>query len=224
MASYFNLLLDTLAPSGLQMVINDDALYAVDPEVILTIGVTDEDTTGYQMKVWGIDGAETEEDASWETYTTSKTVTLPGDDGLKTVSIKVRDDVGNETAVVTDTITLNTVVPVVTISGPDKTKISKISGYNVAVINFMASVAFKAYKVCVVPATNSAQNAGVTIEDTNGSVNTSGEKADGEELYPADTNLEVSINGADLEAASSGDGVKIVKVFVQNEAGTWSVA
>ena len=34
----------------------------------------------------------------------------------------------------------------------------------------------------------------------------------------------VTINGADLETASAGDGVKIVKVFVKNAAGTWSVA
>lgn len=224
MASYFNLLLDTLAPSGLTMTINDDALYAVSPDVVLSISVDDEDTTGYQMKIWGIDGAETEDDASWETYTTTKNVTLPGEDGLKTVSIKVRDDVGNETATVTDTITLDTVVPVVSVTGPDKSKISKVAGYDVAIINFMASVAFKAYKVCVVPATTSAQNAGALIETTYGSANTSGEKEDGEELYPADTNIEVTINGADLEGASSGDGVKIVKVFVQSEAGTWSVA
>lgn len=224
MASYFNLTLDTLAPAGLTMAINDDAVYAAEPTVELGISVTDEDTTGYQMKIWGIEGAETEEDASWETYTTTKSVTLPGEDGLKTVSIKVRDDVGNETAVVTDNITLDTVVPVVTITGPDKAKISKITGYNIAIINFMSSVAFKAYKVCVVPATNSTQAAGTIIGTTNGSENVSGSVEDGDELYPADTNIEVSINGADLEEASSGDGVKIVKVFVQTEAGTWSVA
>ena len=34
----------------------------------------------------------------------------------------------------------------------------------------------------------------------------------------------VTVKGADLEAASSGDGVKIVKVFVKNAAGTWSAA
>lgn len=224
MASFFNLTLDTLAPAGLSMTINGDAVYATSAEVALTIGVTDADTTGYQMKIWGITGAETEEEAKWETFTTSKNVSLPGEDGLKTVSVKVRDDVGNESAVVTDTITLDTVVPTVSITGPDKAKISKITGYNVAVINFMANVAFKEYKVCVVPATNSTQSSGVVIGSENGSANTSGSKAGGEDLYPADTNIEVSINGADLEAASSGDGVKIVKVFVQNDAGTWSVA
>ena len=42
--------------------------------------------------------------------------------------------------------------------------------------------------------------------------------------YPAATNIQVTITGTDLETASPGDGAKIVKVFVKNEAGTWSVA
>lgn len=224
MASYFNLTLDTLAPSGLTVRINDDAIYATSVDVSLTIHVDDEDTTGYQMKIWGINGVENEEDASWETYAAAKDVTLPTGDGLKTVSIKVRDDVGNESTTATDSITLDTVVPVVTITGPDKAKISKVSGYDVAIINFMSDVSFKAYKVCVVPATNSTQNSGTVIGTDNGSVNTSGTKAEGEDLYPSNTNIQVSINGADLEVASSGDGVKVIKVFVQSEVGTWSVA
>lgn len=224
MASYFNLTLDTLAPAGLSVTINGDAVYATSTAVSLAIAVTDADTTGYQMKIWGLDGAAEETDANWETFTTTKNVTLPSGDGLKTVYVKVRDDVGNESAAASDTITLDTVVPSVTISGPDKTKISKIVGYDVAVINFMASVEFKQYKVCVVPATSSTQTSGITIGTAGGSQNTSGNKGDGEDLFPKDTNIEVSINGTDLEAASSGDGVKIVKVFVQSQAGNWSVA
>lgn len=38
------------------------------------------------------------------------------------------------------------------------------------------------------------------------------------------TPIEVTITGTDLETASSGDNVKIVKVFVKTEAGIWSVA
>ena len=132
----------------------------------------------------------------------------------------MRDDVGNETAAVSDSITLNTSVPVVTVVGPDRSKISKVSGYNSAVISFTVDVAFDEYKVCVVPATNSLQDAGVVIPSTNGSVNTSGSAGD----YPSGTAINVTIKGADLEAASAGDGVKIVKVFVKNTAGTWSVA
>ena len=205
MASYFNLTLDTTAPSGLTLQINDGALYATSTAVKLTIGVSDEQTTGYQMKIWGINGVAEEESASWETFATSKSVNLTSGDGLKTVHIKVRDDVGNESAEVTDDITLNTTVPVVTVTGPDKSKISKIAGFNQSVINFTSDVEFDEYKVCVVPANSS---------DTSGN----------EGNYPATTNIQVTINGTDLESASTGDGVKIVKVFVKTAAGIWSVA
>lgn len=220
MASFFNLTLDTLAPSGLSVKLNDDALYATSTGVTLTLTLGDADTTGYQMKIWGVDGVEDEASASWETFAAEKSIALPDGDGLKTVSVKVRDDVGNETAAASDSITLDTTVPVVAVTGPDKSKISKADGFNSAFISFTADVAFEEYKVCVVPASNSVQSAGVVIPTANGSENTSG-AAGG---YAADTNISVTIKGADLEAASAGDGVKIVKVFVKNAAGTWSVA
>lgn len=220
MASYFNLTLDTTAPGGVTLSINDGALYATSTAVTLKISVEDGATTGYQMKVWGIEGVDSEVSASWENFSTSKSVNLTSGDGLKTVYIKVRDDVGNESAQVSDTITLNTTVPVVTITGPDKSKISKVTGFNTSIINFTSDVAFEEYKVCVVPQNNSTQDAGTVIGTTNGSINTSGSDGD----YPASENIQVTINGADLEVASSGDGVKIVKVFVKNAAGTWSVA
>lgn len=220
MASYFNLTLDTTAPGGVTLSINDGALYATSTAVTLKIATTDGETTGYQMKVWGIEGVDSEVSASWENFSTSKSVNLTSGDGLKTVYIKVRDDVGNESTQVSDTITLNTTVPVVTITGPDKSKISKVTGFNTSIINFTSDVAFEEYKVCVVPQNNSTQDAGTIIGTTNGSINTSGSDGD----YPASENIQVTINGADLEVASSGDGVKIVKVFVRNAAGTWSVA
>ena len=220
MSSYFNLTFDTLAPSGLTLSINDGALYATSTAVKLTIAVEDESTTGYQMKIWGIDRVADESSASWENFAPSKSVNLTSGDGLKTVYIKVRDDVGNESAQVSDTITLNTAVPVVTITGPDKSKISKVSGFNTAIINFTADVEFEEYKVCVVPQSNSTQDAGTLIPTDGGSINTSGSSGE----YPASENIQVTITGTDLEAAASGDGVKIVKVFVKTAAGIWSVA
>ena len=121
MASYFNLILDTLAPSGITLSINNGAIYTTTASVQLTIGCSDSDTTGYQMKIWGINGATTESQASWETFTTSKTVTLPAGDGLKTVYVKVRDDVYNESSAVSAQITVNTSVPTVTVSAVDVT-------------------------------------------------------------------------------------------------------
>lgn len=218
MASYFNLTLDTLAPSGLSVQINGDDIYTTVATVELTLSLDDLETTGYQMKIWGVEGVDSEESASWETYSASKSVTLTTGDGLKTVYVKVRDSVGNETAAASDSITLDTSVPTVTVTGPDKPIISEVVGFNQAVINFMSDIAFEEYKVCVVPATSSTQEAGTVIPTTAGSINTSGDDGG----YQADTNIQVTITGTDLKTASSGDGTKIVKVFVRNAAGTWS--
>ena len=221
MASYFNLLLDTLAPAGISISINSGATYTTSRDVALTIGTTDNPTTGYQMKVWGINGVATEGAASWETYATSKNVTLITGDGLKTVYVKIRDDVGNESSSANDTITLNTTVPAVTISaGPDYAKISKVAGFTVSAFSFTSDVIFDEYKVKVVPATNSLNSAGAAIPTTAGSSNMSGNAGS----YPASTPINCSIYGADLETASGGDGTKIVKVFVKNVAGSWSEA
>ena len=179
MASYFNLTLDTTAPSGLSITLNDSDIYTTTTAVTLAVSLSDEDTNGYQMKVWGTSDAAKETNATWETYQESSSITLPTGDGLKTVYVKVRDAVGNETTAASDTITLET------------------SYMNAMVLND-----------------------GTVIPTTAGSTNTSG--SDGG--YEADTNIQVTIKGTDLETASSGDGVKIVKVFVRNAAGTWSVA
>lgn len=218
MASWFNLTLDTTAPTGLTVKINGDDIYTTSTSVNLALTLDDLETTGYQMKIWGIDGVDDEETGTWETYAASKSVTLPTGDGLKTVYVKVRDSVGNETAAVSDSITLDTSVPTVTVTGPDKSTISEVAGFNQAVINFMSDIAFEEYKVCVVPATSSTQEAGTVIPTTAGSINTSGSEGS----YEADTNIQVTITGTDLKTASSGDGTKIVKVFVRNAAGTWS--
>lgn len=220
MASFFNLTLDTLAPAGVTLSLNDDARYTTSASIMAKIGTTDEDTTGYQLKVWGgVDGAATEADAAWVNFATEKAINLTTGDGKKTVNLKVRDDVGNESAVVTKEIILDTAVPVVTITGPDKSKISKVENFNVAAISFTCDVDFVEYKVKVVPATTSLQDAGVVIGTANGSTNMS---ATGE--FPDAEAINCTITGADLEVASAGDGEKIVKVFVRNAAGTWSVA
>lgn len=220
MASYFNLTLDTTAPAGVTVKINGDDIYTATPSVTLTIATTDPVTTGYQMKIWGIEDVASQEDADWETFAASKSVILPGGDGLKTVSVIVRDNVGNESAVVTDNITLDTSVPVVTITGPDVSVISKVATFDTAIFNFQADSEFVEYKVCVVPSSASTQDAGTVIPTTAGSANTSGSEGN----YEADTNIQVTIKGTDLATASSADGVKIIKVFVLNPAGTWSQA
>lgn len=51
MASYFNLTLDTTAPSGLSITLNDSDIYTTTTAVTLAVSLSDEDTNGYQMKV-----------------------------------------------------------------------------------------------------------------------------------------------------------------------------
>lgn len=219
MASYFNLTLDTLAPQGLTIKLNNGSQYTTNKTVQLAVNVTDESADGYQMKVWGINGVANESDATWETLANIKNVTLSTGDGLKTVYVKVRDDVYNETAAATATITLDTSVPAVTIIGPDVSKISKTSPKDVATFSFTSNTAFTEYKIKVVPSNSSLHDAGVQIGTANGSTNMS---ATG--TFKASTAISCKVYGKDLEAASSGDGEKIIKVFVKNAHGTWSVA
>lgn len=219
MASYFNLTLDTLAPQGLTIKLNNGSQYTTSKAVQLAINVTDESADGYQMKVWGIDGIAKESDAVWETLANVKDITLPTGDGLKTVYVKVRDDVYNETAVASTSITLDTSVPAVTIIGPDVSRISKTSPKDVATFSFTSDVAFTEYKIKVVPSKSSLHDAGTLIGTANGSTNMS---ATG--TFKASTAISCKIYGKDLEIASSGDGEKIIKVFVKNTVGTWSVA
>lgn len=219
MASYFNLTLDTLAPQGLTIKLNNGSQYTTNKTVQLAVNVTDESADGYQMKVWGIDGIAKESDAVWETLANVKDITLPTGDGLKTVYVKVRDDVYNETAVTSTSITLDTSVPAVTIIGPDVSRISKTSPKDVATFSFTSDVAFTEYKIKVVPSKSSLHDAGTLIGAANGSTNMS---ATG--TFKASTAISCKIYGKDLELASSGDGEKIIKVFVKNTVGTWSVA
>lgn len=220
MAAFFNLTLDTLAPQGVTLKINAGAIYTSNKAVTLTIGCSDASTAGYSMKIWGsIVGAAAEKDANWENFSATKAVTLSDGDGLKTIYVKVRDNVWNEAEPVSDTITLNTSIPVVTIVGPDVSIISEVVGKNTAKFNFTADVIFDEYKVGVVPSNNSSVSDVTVIGTTGGSSNTSGSNGN----YPAKTNIEVSINGTDFKTAAGGaDGTYIIKVFVKNQAGTWS--
>lgn len=225
MANYFHLILDTLGPQGVTVKINDDDQYTTDQLVTLTIGTSDPDTTGYQMKIWGdVDAAHdpsiqaSEGASSWITFSTSKQVRVSAGDGTKTIYVKLRDDVWNESDQASDSVILDTTAGTVTITGPDVSKVSKVAGKDTANFSFVVDKAFVEYKVKVVPSSSSQHDAGVQIGTANGSTNMSGTGS-----FPASTPINCSIKGADLEAASSGDGQKIIKVFAKDSAGNWSV-
>lgn len=231
MANYFNLTLDTTGPANVTITLAGGAQFATDQLINATIATSDTPTTGYQMKLWGsLDvawaksngllgaaaSASTEADALWVTFAQTRQLRLAAGDGNKTINCKVRDDVHNPSAQASDSIVLDTSRPEVTITGPDTQKISKQAGKSVSAFSFVADEDYTAYKVKVVASSGAAHDTGTQIPTTGGSTNMSG--AAGTEGVP----VECTITGADLEAASSGDGVKIVKVFVQDAAGNWS--
>lgn len=232
MANYFNLTLDTTGPSNPTITLEGGAQYATADLITATIGTGDGVTTGYQMRIWGdldltwcktngVVGtgatAVTENDALWITYTASKQLKLAAGDGSKTIYLKIRDDVYNVSAQASDSITLDTTRPIVTITGPDVTKISKVSGKDVCSFSFTSDSDFVEYKVKAVTSTGAAHDTGVLIPTAGGSTNMSGTGA-----FTSSTVTNCTVKGADLEAVSAGDGVKIVKVFVKDSAGNWS--
>lgn len=223
MASTFTLTLDTTAPTISSAAVAAGASYLTSRVTTFDTVVVGSDVS--QMLVWGsVDtGADAniqtlEGDSTWVTYDAAKAVTVSTGDGTKTLYVKVRDDVGNTSSQSSDAISLDTTVPVATISvAASPTKISKIATYDTTTFSFQSDTAIQAWKIKAVPATNSIHSAGTTIPTTAGSTNTTGT------TLAATTNQAVAIKGTDLETASAGDGAKVVKVFVQDLAGNWSV-
>lgn len=222
MASYFNLTLDTVAPSGLVLNIDGGATTVTSAGVSLGISVSDGNTTGYSMLIYGdIGSGLTEGTANWETFSASKSITLKSGDGSKTIKVKVKDDVGNISTEATVTVLLDTTVPVVTITaGVDYSKISTVAEHDTATFSFEVSENFTEYKVKIVTATSAAHGTGVQIATTGGSTNMTGTAGN----YPKTTPIVCVIKGADLSTAVSGvNQAHIVKVFVKDTSGLWSV-
>lgn len=226
MANYFLLTLDTISPNSVTLIINGAALYTTDILVNLAINTTDNPTTGYTMKIWGdVDTSynsniqSSEGSSFWIAYQNSLQIKLSAGDGNKTIYLKVRDDVYNESSQVSDSIILDTSVPVGSIEGVDRTKISKIIGKNIASFGFTVDSIFEEYKIKVVSSIDAQHGTGVQIPTTNGSVNMSGTNGN----YPSNTIINCQITGADLETASAGTGQKIIKLFVRDQSGNWSV-
>lgn len=226
MANYVYITLDTTAPSNPMISISGGAVFATAQLVNLSISVGDGVTTGYTMKIWGdVDTSynpsiqSTEGASSWIAYNTNPQITLSAGEGNKTINIKVRDDVYNESSVAVDSITLDTTIPTVTVNMPDVSKISKIAGKNSASFTFSASESFTDYKVKLVGSIGATENTGTQIPSTNGSANVQGTGS-----FTSATVTTVTIKGADLELAGATSGAQaIVKVFIKDLSGQWSV-
>lgn len=254
MAGYFNITLDTTGPSGVSVKINGDAVRTTSTAVTLDISCADSDTTGYQMKIWGdIDGALTESEAPWETFATTKNITLlETDNDVLTVYVRLRDDLWNTSDAASDTILLYMETPAVTIvSGPTPARITTFLGHNdltgldkVAVLTkSISSVTFTAdkdisdIKVMVVESINALHgDASNVLIPTGGNSKIAMGTADDETVLneeggltasgldiAAGTEIAVGILGDDLKSASSADGVKLIKIFVREKDANWSI-
>lgn len=225
MANNFTLTLDTTSPSSPGVSFDAGAfLTNTDRLANLTLSASGGDVA--QMKIWGdVDPSHnaniqaTEGGSNWITFNASQQIKVSSGDGAKNINVKYRDDVYNESGIASDTITLDTTLPTVTISsGPDVIKVSKISGKNQCSFQFTVDDVFEEYKVKIVPSAGSTHDTGTQVLTTNGSSNMSG-SAGG---YPSATPISCIITGDDLEVASAGDGNKIVKVFVKDASNNWS--
>jgi hypothetical protein len=221
----FQIWLDTTPPQGVVFTLAGGAAFTNTRVVSMVLTTTDPDTTGYAIKFWGdVDpagaGAEMEIDANWVAYGSVATITLSDGEGLKSVFARIRDDVGNETDAQLETLTFDESLPTVTITvDPDRTKISKVDPWDETHFTFTVDVDTMAYKVKVVPTPVATHDQGVQLPNAGGSINV---EHGGD--TPAETPIEVTVTGTDLQTAVGADGEYTIKVFAQ-EAGTgyWSV-
>lgn len=221
MPANFNLVLDTTPPQAVTCVIEAAAGTTTDPFIDVTVGTTDAaggGLAGYQVKVWGdVEGAPDEASAVWQAYagpSSPLTLQLSGTDGVKTVYAKLRDDVWNESAAVSDQIVLNQVgVTVNIISGPDVNRVSRIATKRQATFTWAADGPFAHYEVRVVPSSNSDHLAGVPVGSV-GSTNVSGDAA-----FAGNTPIITVVDGRDVP---DPDETKVIKVFAQDADGNWS--
>ena len=196
---------------------------------------------------YGAQGAQgvTEAAAVWtdlvyvdgQAYMVVTDMFLTEGEGNKNIYLKVKDNAGNISPEPEPIVTKAAQVvyydpsaPEVVVSGVDYNRISKMHTArhdNAAKFNdethfvFTPSEAIQAYKVVAYAdqaAAEAGSDADAVIPSDAGSVNMS---ATG--LSSADA-VNAMIRGADLESAVPGDGIKIVVVYVQDLAGTWSVA
>ncbi len=237
MSSYFNLTLDTTGPSGVTVKINGDDNKTTSTSAVLTVSCNEVDTSNCSMKIWGDindymgNPVSTEEDAVWQNYAETVNVVLTdcteGESETKTVYVKVRDDVWNESVTASDTISLYVIVPAVT-AVSNVSRISKIGTKSWGVFTFMVDRPCEDVKVMVVNSVNASVNDPSNSEimmNSDGTDIPIGRdimaKSNG--LLDAGTEYGGIISGKYLEMASEGDGVKLIKLFAKGQTGAWSV-
>ena len=208
-----------------------------DPDDRIWYKIYGDFTVGDTQQAQGI----SEQDAQWVLYEpdTGKDYKLvtglvaTQGDGTKTVYLKVKDS-ADRTHQSSSLFYLDMTAPEVVVSDVDYNRISKVhvlrrnNGGDIADkyadethFTFTPDDYIIAYKVCAYASQADAEHGSHdddAIPSTAGSVNMS---ATGISSIAA---VSCMIKGADLETAVSGDGLKIIVVYVQDKAGTWSAA
>lgn len=237
--NFFYLTLDTSSPQGISLIINGgiETVYETQ-NISYIINCSDTDTTGYQMKMWGTKDCPTEEKASWVEYNPTGSFNIDDNSGQKTIYVKIRDDVHNESQVVFDSVNYYKDLPIVKEFKVSPVKISFMEGKNISEGSFQFNEAIKAVKIKIVDSVEATHESGKSISTTNGSslwrnVNKTSPqtpfnygKLEAENLNIAQTDsIGFKIAAKDINVAdNNGDGVRIIKVFVQSKtSGLWSV-
>lgn len=228
MTNSFTLSVDTTPPGSPQMFLNGGALFTASRDATVHLSSSDylagaADVTS--MKIWGdVDLSDnpnvqdTEITSAWVAFAVDTDIVLTVPIARKRIYARLRDSLGNESPVFGAYIDYDPGFPLVTvIVAPLVTRVSTVTGHDQSVFSWEANVAFVEYQVRVMPSTASPYYGGSVIGSTHGSVNVAGTGT-----FPADTPTQTTIVGADLVAASPGDGPKIIKVFVKDASGRWS--
>lgn len=229
MASAAQITFDTTAPDAAVAIAGTPSTVAT---VDVTLNITSNASDKAFMKIYGsVDDTfapseyrALEANAPWIGFAATKAIKLSSGDALKTIRIKVKDDVDNVSSEATVAVTLNTAIPTISITvALAPTRISKQGTKDTSTLTFQSDTALSAWETRLVPAQNSDRTAGTLIPATAGSVTSGGALA-------ATTARQVTIKGTDLETAGAAGGPAAagnqvwVKVFGQSAAnGQWSV-
>ena len=103
----------------------------------------------------------------------------------------------------------DTEAPTIEVSNLSATKISRVSGRDITYVSFTVNEDCQAWKAKLVT--------------SSGAVHTDGTLVDSGSDIPADTLFVFDITDDELVDAGGADGSNTIKVFVQDDAGNWSV-
>ena len=143
-------------------------------------------------------------------------ITLSAGDGKKVINVISYDKVGNYSSAIAAEIYLVTKLATITVADQNAAVISLQPGDDAVSFDFTADVDIAAWTVAIVGDENATFDQAIVIPNTYGSV------VSGTAVI-AGVVANVAVRTEDIEAANAGDGNKIIKVFAQNMAGTWSV-